>query len=99
MHHDVGGLGKNFFGVVGNLDAPWRVARAHHFAEVAADFCRVGVNRAANFNGLLFPQQLGDGGANWPNAILNHAYLLFHRSLRIPAGAPDNAPPTLTAEF
>ena len=82
MHHDIGGLRKHFFGVAGNFDAPRRVAGADHFAEVAADFGRVGVNGSDNFDRLLFPQQLGDGSANRPDAVLNCANLLFHLSLR-----------------
>ena len=91
MHHDVGGLRENFFGVARNFDAPRRVARANDFSEVAADFGRICVNGSDNFNGLLLPQQLGDGGANRPDAVLNRANLLFHLSLRVPDGEPINA--------
>lgn len=99
MHHNVGSLRKHFFGVAGNFDAPGRVAGAYHFAEVAADFGRVGVNGSDNFNGLLFPQQFGDGGANRPDAVLNRANLLFHLSLRVRDRESVKCSATLTAEF
>src|SRR5579863_2051560 len=99
MHHDVGGLRKHFFGVAGNFDAPRRVAGAYDFAEVAADFAGVGVDRSDNFNGLLFPQQLGDGSANRPDTVLNCANLLFHLSLRVRYRESAKCSAMLTAEF
>ncbi len=83
MHNDVRGLRQNFFGVGGNFHSPGRVAGTNHFAEIPPDFCRVVVDGAANFNRGFFAQQSGDRGANRPNAVLNRAYLLFHRSLRL----------------
>jgi len=38
-----------------NLYAPRSVAGADDFAKIAANLCGVGINGAADFDGLLFP--------------------------------------------
>src|SRR5207302_8771109 len=55
-----------------------RIARAPHFSQIASHFCRVVINRADNFNGLLLAHQFRNRSPDRANAILNCAYFLFH---------------------
>ncbi len=83
MHYDVRCLRQNFFRLIGNFHAPWRIVCSDHFTQIAPDFRGIVVNGSADFNRGLFPQQLGNRSANRPNPVLNRAYLLFHLNLRL----------------
>ncbi len=60
MHNHVRGLFQQSPGVTGNLHSPGRVGRADHIAQILADFCRVVINGANNFDGFFFPHQFQD---------------------------------------
>jgi hypothetical protein len=90
----VGVLLEDLFRIGRNDDAPGRIRRSDNFAEVAADLGGIGINGANNFNGLLFPHQFCDGGADGTDTILDGANFLFHIVLRfslaaIPAARPN----------
>src|SRR5882724_8188703 len=78
VHHYVRRLSQHFRGIRRDFHAPRRVARAHHFAQIASHFCRVVINRADNFHALLLAHQLRNRSSDRANAILNRAYFLFH---------------------
>src|ERR1700746_2271875 len=82
MDHHVGGLLQHFLRFRGNSYAPRCVLRADDFAEVAPDFCRIGVDGADDFYGLFFPHQPRNGCADRAHTILNGANSLFHIALR-----------------
>src|SRR5271169_5724648 len=83
MHDDVRGFPEHRRRVANNRHAPRRIRRANNFAKVAPRLCRVLINRADNLNGMLLPQQLYNGCADWPDTILNCAYLFLHSTLRM----------------
>ena len=82
MDYHVGVLFQHFFGVRGNGHAPRRVLCAHHFAQVASHFRRIGVDGADNFDGLFFPHQPRNRCADRPDPVLDGANFLFHFVLR-----------------
>ena len=82
MHHDVGRLSQYALGIARDSDAPGRVACADNFAKVMTHFRGVRIDGADDIYLFLFPQQLGDRGANGPDSILNRTNLLLHDGLR-----------------
>ena len=78
MNDDVGGLLEDFAGVGGDLYAPGSVGSADDFAEVATGFGGIGIDGAANFDGVFFAHEPGDGSADGADAELNGANFLFH---------------------
>ena len=82
MNDYVRSLLEDIIGLRRNLYAPRSVAGADHFAQVAANLPGVGINGAANFDGLLFPHQAGDGCTNRADTILDGANLLLQGFLR-----------------
>src|SRR5438874_8791721 len=84
-------LFEDFLGIRGNAYAPWPIRCADYFAEVTPDFCRIRVDGADNFNGLLLPHQARNGCANRAHAILDGANFLFHVVLRCPSVCAQRA--------
>ena len=66
----------------GNGDAPRRVGGTDDFAQVAADFFRVGIDGAYDFDGLLLAHELRDGRPDGTDTILYGANFLLHVVLR-----------------
>ena len=85
MNDYVRSLLEDIFGIRGDLYAPRRVASADDLSEVTPNLCGVGINGAADFDGLLFPHQAGDRCTNRANTILDGANLLLQGFLRFPA--------------
>ena len=54
----------------------------HQVAKVLPRFRRIGIDRADDFNGLLFPHQPHDRRTDRADAVLDGANFLFHNGLR-----------------
>src|ERR1700758_3592954 len=87
MNHYVGGLFEDIAGIPGDFYAPGRVIGADDLAQIAANFCGVGIDCTTDFDGLLFAHQARNRGTNWADTILNGANLLLHRFLRLSLAA------------
>ena len=86
MDHHVGGFAQHCCGVIGDRHAPRRIGRAHHVAQVASRFGRIGIDRADDFDGFLFPHQPDNRGSDGTDAVLHRANFLSSRwaPLRLP---------------
>jgi len=91
MNDYVRGLLEDIFGIRRDFYAPGRVVGANHLAQVTANFCGVGIDCAANFDGLLFSHQTGDGCTNRADTILDGANLLLQGFLRFPVAVGETS--------
>ena len=82
MNDHVGIVVEGLLCIREDINAPGRIRRASDFSQVAPGFGGIQVDRADNFNGLLFAHQFCDGCTDGADTILNGANLLFHKCLR-----------------
>jgi len=83
VDHHVCVLLEDLPGIGGDGNAPRGIRGSDNFAEVAAGFGRVHVNRADDVNGLLLAHESCNGRADGPHTVLNGANLFFHEVLRL----------------
>ena len=77
MDHDIGRFFEHRLSVGKNRNAPGRVRRANHLAEIAPGLCGIFIDSADNFEQVLLAHQAHDRSADGADSILDDADFLF----------------------